>query len=119
MKGLRLSEYLDETTYLGKGAISGKLFPVTWTQHLAPGVELLPLKPKIHSEVLGEIYQVDEEALTTLDLVEGHPDLYRRVSTVASDGVNLFDVDVYIWPHRGGRGPCIPSGDWRKYLLSL
>lgn len=41
-----------------------------------PGVVEFPQGPK--GQVVGEVYQVDEETLGTLDLIEGHPRYYER-----------------------------------------
>ena len=40
--------------------------------------------------VKGELYEVTDEHLERLDVFEGHPDSYRRVSIVLADGLSVM-----------------------------
>jgi gamma-glutamylcyclotransferase (GGCT)/AIG2-like uncharacterized protein YtfP len=62
------------------------------------------------SEIRGEVYEIDEQHLRSLDILEGVPDLYRRIEIQTSSGVAwiylLVTPDAF---------PRIPSGSWKEY----
>jgi gamma-L-glutamyl-butirosin B gamma-L-glutamyl cyclotransferase len=70
-------------------------------------------------DVLGEIYEVDDETLARTDDLEdyfgpGDPrNLYERVLRAARTATGELDVWVYV-SERFGSSPVIPSGDWVK-----
>ena len=73
-KGNRLSGWLSECQFISEGFTSKvKLY-------LPNGHFPYPfcIKEEGGSGVYGEVYQVDDEQLETLDMVEGYPDLYDR-----------------------------------------
>lgn len=61
--------------------------------------------------VVGEVYEVDEPTLISLDILEDHPDLYCR-STIEVEAFG--DVEAYVMTaERAGDAPVLPGGDWR------
>jgi gamma-glutamylcyclotransferase (GGCT)/AIG2-like uncharacterized protein YtfP len=47
--------------------------------------------------VEGEVYKIDEEILTMLDILEGYPDLYNRHKiTVKSLGIELQAITYFV-----------------------
>lgn len=74
--GLYNHELLQDATFLGRTVIEGRYAMVDLAHY--PCVVLdggLPLDGRI----LGEVYRVDDETLATLDILEGHPQYFRRI----------------------------------------
>jgi gamma-glutamylcyclotransferase (GGCT)/AIG2-like uncharacterized protein YtfP len=62
------------------------------------------------TSVVGEVYDVDDDALAGLDRLEGHPHFYRRQTIRLDDGDKAV---AYLLPTKQAHGrPRIPSGDW-------
>lgn len=62
-------------------------------------------------EVVGEVYEVDDEMLRALDDFEDHPRLYRRTTITLADGRR---VETYVLPEGRALGSAIiESGSWR------
>jgi gamma-glutamylcyclotransferase (GGCT)/AIG2-like uncharacterized protein YtfP len=116
MKGLRLHKYLENSKFLGEGWIYGNLYINPMLEFPAPIVILADFDNDRPNLVDGEFYEVSDETLNLLDLVEGCPHLYKRVSTNGVLAKNrtrhLKDTQVYVYP-----GDCIPSGSWREASL--
>jgi RimJ/RimL family protein N-acetyltransferase/gamma-glutamylcyclotransferase (GGCT)/AIG2-like uncharacterized protein YtfP len=66
------------------------------------------LVPGGTTAVCGEIYEVDADALARLDVLEGHPTLFRREAIALEDGT--IDGYVFVAPLVGASE--IASGDW-------
>jgi gamma-glutamylcyclotransferase (GGCT)/AIG2-like uncharacterized protein YtfP len=67
--------------------------------------------------VLGEVYDVDEPTLATLDRLEGHPRFYVRKSIVLESGAT---VQTYLlMPHQVVGRPIITSGSWRVHRKGI
>ena len=61
--------------------------------------------------VVGEIYEVCPFILSRLDILEGHPQFYKRCSIKLQSGV---EVQTYILPgHHVDGCPVIKSGSWK------
>lgn len=65
--------------------------------------------------ITGELYDVDENTLDSLDHLEGHPDFYERKSVVvADDSGKIQSAEIYILPEMWMEdAPVVISGDWR------
>lgn len=57
--------------------------------------------------ITGEVYNLPEEALITLDMIEGHPDFFYRTEIKLQDGTIAIS---YLFPYEGSIE--IKSGDW-------
>jgi gamma-glutamylaminecyclotransferase len=65
------------------------------------------------SVIRGEVYTVDDETLSRLDRLEGHPRFYRRTPITLADGGR---VETYLLPaSEVVRSTLVPSGDWRTH----
>jgi gamma-glutamylcyclotransferase (GGCT)/AIG2-like uncharacterized protein YtfP len=53
--------------------------------------------PALEEEVLGEVYEVDENTLVRLDRLEGNGWLYNRRSVEAVVKGMTLDAGVYVW----------------------
>ena len=65
--------------------------------------------------VKGELYEVDEALLSTLDEFEGHPELYQRSAIVLDDGRQAQTYVMsrpQLWQQN-----VVHSGDWRAHRL--
>ena len=61
--------------------------------------------------VIGELYEVDDLTLRTLDRLEDVPHYYERLTITLADGTEAF---AYVMPRdRGKTGSPIPSGYFR------
>jgi len=66
--------------------------------------------------VLGEIYEADCSTIVKLDILESHPQFYRRSRIELEDGQ---EVQTYILDKGYARGvPLIINGDWKNKLYS-
>lgn len=69
---------------------------------------------KANSEVVGEVWEIDDDQLQHCDWLEGHPTFYHRVEWPCEDIETT--VQVYIQDRNQVENlPFIPSGDWRQY----
>lgn len=63
--------------------------------------------------VLGEVYEITDDHLHHLDMVEGHPNFYHRIQVPTED---FGEVWMYIWESDKATGrDVVPDGDWMKY----
>ncbi len=63
------------------------------------------------SQVIGEVYSIDDATLRRLDQLEGHPDMYKReqAEVVLEDGTELI---AWIYFYDTAEGNLIESGDF-------
>jgi len=66
---------LAGATYLGTDTVRGPYSMVDLGWY--PGV--VRLDDSVDSPIVGEVYEVDEPTLHSLDCLEGHPDFYERI----------------------------------------
>jgi gamma-glutamylcyclotransferase (GGCT)/AIG2-like uncharacterized protein YtfP len=65
------------------------------------------------ASVSGEVYEVDDAVLASVDRLEGHPHFYRRTRVLLLGGEQ---VQGYVLAHpRKGTYPLIKGGDWREF----
>lgn len=57
----------------------------------------------------GEVYEVDEDTLSNLDRLEGHPDFYERVEV---QGLQVYVMKKEV---AGSRAVEVKYGDWSKH----
>ncbi len=68
------------------------------------------LLPGGTTAVLGEVYEVDDDTLAELDILEGHPDYYQRQVIALDDGTVAH---AYVMRREEVTDPTrITSGDW-------
>lgn len=59
----------------------------------------IPYLIKGGEQVVGEVYEVDEETLSVIDQLEGHPDCYTRKDIKVFLNDELITVQAYHWCH--------------------
>ncbi|MGO9019654.1 MAG: gamma-glutamylcyclotransferase [Syntrophobacteraceae bacterium] len=96
--------FLDRSKFLGN-AKTKKRYALygNWLPFLSRVVSI--------SQVIGEVYSVDDATLRRLDQLEGHPDMYKReqAEVVLEAGREL---SAWIYFHDTSRGDLIESGDF-------
>lgn len=111
--------------------VYGTLLAGEWNHHRlkdSPRVEEATTLPEFHfaclgffpallaqgaTAVKGEVYEVDDEVLASLDRLEGHPHFYRRTTIKLAD--NAEPAFAYVLNDTAWNMKAIPSGDWRLY----
>lgn len=71
--------------------------------------------PEGNTTINGELYEIDERILRILDVLEGHPDFYRRRDIgVCWEGMWIV-ATCYLLPREWLKNnhPIIESGNWR------
>lgn len=113
LSGLRNHHCLTGARFLGTGSAYGvELFDVG----PFPAVVKSPRKA-----VRGELYQVSDNTLARLDILEGVPHLYtRQVVECDLDYDNDAEIEafIYIWAGDKKRLTPIKSGDYREAVCS-
>lgn len=96
--------FLSKATDLGPATMSGLLF------HLG-GFPAMNLSESF-TTVRGEVYQVGWDEMLQMDRLEGIPDFYDRIETIARPHGLVW---TYIFPHRKAAqlNNLIPTGDWQ------
>lgn len=62
--------------------------------------------------IVGEVYEVDDNTLKSCDMIEGHPNFYKR-ENIDLEGIE--GVQAYFLPRDDyGHMPKVESGDWMK-----
>ena len=83
----------------------------------------------VSTKIYGELYLVNEELLTLLDKMEGHPTQYKRKYVEIIDGLHTQTAYMYILVNEelkkgirenfGRRFVAINHGDWLTYKMKL
>ena len=71
---------------------------------IKPGDELTRVK--------GELYEVDNDTLTALDFLEGHPSFYARSQIVTARGIKCWVYALPAGEHYANNAP-VEAGLWR------
>jgi gamma-glutamylaminecyclotransferase len=99
---LKRSHYMGMAKTSDKYALYADEFPYVW-------------KYQALSQIVGELYAVDESTLEAIDGLEGHPDHYvRERITVIADQGKVFKAWIYFHPAPAGQ--LIASGDYKDHL---
>ncbi len=103
-KGQCNHHFLDRSKFLGNAKTKKKY------ALYGSGVPFLS-RSRAVSQVIGEVYSVDDATLSRLDLLEGHPDMYKREQAAVGlqDGTEL---SAWIYFHDTAHGDLIESGDF-------
>lgn len=116
LKGLEHSEALDDSKFLGKAmAIDVCLYDLG----VFPGIK------KGDGRVLGELYEVNEEALENLDEIEGYDAKNNDKSLYYRDEISIkprktnAKVYAYFYNLPINNTRLITGGDYQSYLRGL
>ena len=130
-KDLQNASIMESSKYLGVYKTTDKFYMIGTKSKVYPYV----LKNKIHdsleeTQITGELYEVTQEKLDRLDVLEGHPHSYRRelVRIYNPDKNSYEEAYMYILvneehlrdiPHGiGRRFVTVNDGDWKKYYMT-
>jgi gamma-glutamylaminecyclotransferase len=75
------------------------------------------LRPGGATSVKGQLYLVDDQRLTALDVFEGHPDLFTRGDVPLAGGG--WAQAYLVAGQRFAGAALIPGGDWRRHRSRL
>lgn len=65
--------------------------------------------------IVGELYEVDDATLASLDRLEGHPHFYTRMAVeLDAEAGQTGLVQGYVLPDGYSTRPVMPTGDWRS-----
>jgi gamma-glutamylaminecyclotransferase len=95
---------LEDAEYLGRCVVRGKFHMVDLTYY--PGVVR---RDGDVQPILGEVYRVDEQQLAALDMLEGHPNFYRREKVETP----FKKAWMYFLPEEYTARPAMLAGMWR------
>lgn len=101
MSGMGNNQYLINSSFMGEDTVELLMFDLGSFPGCIHG----------NGKVKGEVYDVDYETLSDLDILEGCPSLYTR---------SLIDTvygPAYVYIINKPFGSFIQSGDWREYFL--
>lgn len=103
-RGFRNHHLLSKSPCLGPAKTKGRF------AMYCSGVPYVVLSQHV-SQIVGEVYEVDELLLVDLDAHEGHPRWYRRVlvDVVLDAGTHL---QAWLYSFGVARGRLVPSGDY-------
>jgi len=110
MNGLGNHGFLSDSDFLGDFETQEKY------QLSADGIPFVSRQLEL-SSIKGELYAVDDDTLSQLDALEGHPNWYKReiINVVSEDG---FIVQAWIYFNEKSVGRHIlKGGDYRSYSL--
>tara|TARA_R100000353_G_scaffold174044_1_gene141255 strand:+ start:190 stop:621 length:432 start_codon:yes stop_codon:yes gene_type:complete len=82
------------------------------------GIPFVVEKPDL-TKIKGELYEVSDDTLEILDLLEGHPNFYKRkkVNIKSNFSGKIVKAWLYFYPVIKGRP--IFSGDFKEYKEAL
>ena len=113
LKGLERNAALTSSKYLGPALIKARLFDLGSYPGIAEG----------NADVVGEIYEVDEQTLNNLDAIEGYSEsapessLYLRKPMVARKLADGAGVDVETYFYSSPNEKTIKGQDYRAFRL--
>ena len=115
LKGLERESVLSESRYLGTVVIQARMYDLGSYPGIIDG----------EGQVIGEIYEIDQDTLNKLDKVEGYIPDKPKCSKYIRKEVNIVSTEVddtviaYFYNHQVKESGRILSGDYRKYRLLI
>ncbi len=103
--------YLATSKFLGKGRTKDKF------ALYVNGIPFVVMREPI-SQIHGEMYEVDDTTLQTLDSLEGHPSWYKRkeVEIILDDGSHST-VIAWLYFNKDNSGKLVSSGIYSSRLF--
>ena len=99
-KGYALNSFLKNSVFLGKGVIVGfELF--------SNGSYPMIVHSKLPNKVTGEVYEIEDETLKTLDMIEG---AYEREPVWVKFKGKMIRAFTYVWYNGVEHLASLPSG---------
>ena len=105
MRGQRANDMLKDSKYLGVYCLKDYGM---FSCGSYPGI-----KEMKGDQVIGEVYEIDEEILSNLDRYEGEGSLYCRSEVVVANAEGAIDVYVYTYLGNVGYDKEIIMGKWQ------
>mgnify|MGYP003630208195 CR=1 FL=1 len=108
-KGLHNHGLIKESTLVGEGVVKG--FGMHSLRHY-PALTRVGRR----SNVLVEVYEVDEKTMAGLDNLEGYPSYYTRKMCPINIMGETLPAWVYYMDERLDDKPFVEGGDWKEFL---
>lgn len=98
---------LEGATFLGRATVTApvRLVDLGWY----PG--LVRTRDEVRTTVGGEVYEIDNDTLATLDLIEGHPSFYCRERLPTSLGLSAW---TYLLPEGYSERAAVATPFWKQ-----
>jgi len=93
--------FLDGCTHLGRDQLNASLYDMGWF----PAIKFADPD----DSVVGDLFEVCEGVLDSLDSYESHPSFYTRTLVTTEGGVKAW---AYVFNGSVSESNHIPSGDW-------
>lgn len=106
-KGFGFSGALASSKFITKGKTTEKM---TLRISGYPTVS----KDEKTSQIVVEVYEINELVLKHLDFIEGHPNYYKRELTQIS-GDDGKSYEAWLYYCKGSSGELVESGDFEEY----
>jgi gamma-glutamylcyclotransferase (GGCT)/AIG2-like uncharacterized protein YtfP len=112
MSGLTNHTVMQNPTFRGKAVTKDKY------SLYCSGIPYMS-KKNAHTQIQGELYEVDEEDLKRVDILEGHPRFYKRTTIpVINDQNEEVLIEAYIC-NPPNRAILEETGNYRNYVKKL
>lgn len=97
LSGLRNHDKLKASSFIGHGITIDQFFFTYYNTFSYPLITYQQiLKDQNKTNIIGEVYNVDNNILELLDELEGHPYMYTREKIKVKIGIRTIDVETYI-----------------------
>lgn len=108
MRGEKNENHLEGATFLGEVEVHGfQLLDIQGTNFPFPGMVFG------EGTVKGELYEITKKMVTSMDVLEGHPDFYIRETITLPDGGKA--IAYLANDERLFDNPVIESGCWKEH----
>jgi len=99
--------YLSDQTYLGQEIVNLPMRMVSL--HAFPGL----VESDENTDVVIEVFEVDEEAARSVDGLEGYPGFYNRKEIDTSFGKAWV---YFLRREEYENSASVPNGDWKEFI---
>jgi len=79
------------------------------------GIPFVSKKIKL-TPIIGEVYEVSDDVLKWLDMLEGHPNAYKREKIDVKLNFTNEVVKAWLYFYPNPKGTVVDSGDYNKHM---
>jgi gamma-glutamylcyclotransferase (GGCT)/AIG2-like uncharacterized protein YtfP len=111
LSGLYNHYHLNEAKLLGEATSATHSYSM-WVGH----TKSFPFLIEGSEKAYGELYEVNEDTLRKLDVLESHPNFYQRFSRVFECRGVYITAWVYMFQNSVQKMERVYGNDWKKFL---